>query len=209
MRSSVRYDGDVGECPRPTEERSTWGDERARPRPETTSLLLFGSYHYSAAGGVVCPGCGQAPSAFCRFDAITMVRQVGWRGQDVLRHPDDLLSRHAPRGPWLTVLELAAGAADVLGQAGGAVASGPPTVVSLAPASCALTRASVRATLVEHTAALVAAIEGAGAQEWERARPAGAVRPSEVVWLALHDATHRLEDAELAVRGALTRHSSL
>ena len=75
------------------------------------------------------------------------------------------------------------------------------------------TLSAVLTALDENVRRLTATIAGATTEDWRRREPDTGATPGELVWLALHDATHHLEDAELLLdaapgRAATTRHAS-
>lgn len=70
------------------------------------------------------------------------------------------------------------------------------------------TVSAVFAALAENVKRLTATIAGATAEDWRRAGPCDGATAGELVWLALHDATHHLEDAELLLDAAWARHEA-
>jgi hypothetical protein len=58
------------------------------------------------------------------------------------------------------------------------------------------------AALAENIGHLIATICAATAYDWYRSRPDSRATAGEVVWLALHEATHDIEDAELILDAA-------
>jgi hypothetical protein len=65
-----------------------------------------------------------------------------------------------------------------------------------------LAPSAVLGSVAESVARLTATIAGATAEDWYRSRDDG-VTAGQVVWLALHAATHQLEDAELVLDGSI------
>jgi len=62
---------------------------------------------------------------------------------------------------------------------------------------------AVLASISENVGRLVTTVEGATTEDWYRTRPDHGVTAVDLVWSALHEATHHLEDAELSLRAAL------
>jgi hypothetical protein len=58
---------------------------------------------------------------------------------------------------------------------------------------------TVLAALTDNVGHLVATVDGATADDWYHRRHDSGATAGEVVWLALHDLTHQLEDAERLV----------
>jgi hypothetical protein len=58
-------------------------------------------------------------------------------------------------------------------------------------------------SLGDNVRSLIATLEGATTQDWHRVNPDNDATAAEMVWLALHDARHHLEDAELVLDAAL------
>lgn len=183
---------------------------------ELAGIVVDEGFHYLAAGRPVCGGCGQAPrDDFSPVDALRTVRLLGRRGEELLRQPDTLLCCHAPRGPRRTVLDLTAEAVGGLRAGISRLArlfESTSDRISTATIDVPGPRSpraagTVLASFVETAAVLVAAIDTIGAEAWDRPRPGGDTTAGNIVWLALHDATHHLEDADLAVPSALAGRS--
>ncbi len=169
-------------------------------------LAVFCTSH-QPLGRPVCAGCGQSPWNFSPVDAVGTVHVFAQRCEDLMGLPGVVLDHHTPTGGWRTALELITGAVGLLGATASALTSrgrpGPAAAVS--PGT-----AVVAADLRDNTAGLVAAIEAVPGVSWDPVPfPAGDMTPAGMVWLALHDITHGLEDAQLAVRAALAGHPSL
>jgi hypothetical protein len=153
-----------------------------------------------------CRGCGQGPEDLARRDAIAVTAALERRVASLLANPEHTLRDRGPgRGSW-SAMEPAVRVADVLGAADsglrdllGEDAFQPVLVATVAQRSVPSrhTASEVRAALADNVRRLTATIAGATTEDWRRREPYHGATPGELVWLALHDATHHLEDAEL------------
>jgi hypothetical protein len=161
-----------------------------------------------------CRGCGQGPEDLARIDAIAVTAFLERRFASLLDNPEHSLRHRGPgRGSW-SAMEPAAKVSDVLGAADtrlrdllGEEALEPVPTATETRRSFASpqTIPAVFAALAENVRRLTATIAGATTEDWRRGEPDEGATPGELVWLALHDATHHLEDAELLLDAAWAR----
>jgi hypothetical protein len=160
-----------------------------------------------------CKGCGQGPDHLARRDAIAIATFLERRFALLLNNPEHSLRYRGPgRGSW-SAMEPAVRVSDVLGAADMRLRDlfdeetldpvHPPTesrrfVASRQAASAVFT------ALAENVRRLTATIAAATTADWRRREPYDGPTAGELVWLALHDATHHLEDAELLLDATLT-----
>ncbi len=153
--------------------------------------------------GLACGRCGQRENDLDRSDAVIMTRLVKRRCVGLFVHPVGSLRERGPKGPWSPMASVLR-ACSVLAAANRDLCQLVGTEApKLAPAQVhASSAGAILASVVENADRLIATIDVATAARWESARlgPAAA----EMVRLALHDANHHLEDAELPFR-ALAR----
>jgi len=149
-----------------------------------------------------CIGCGQRPDDLTALDAIALIAILRRRCTSLLAHPEDTLRhRGAKAGSW-SALEPAAHVSAVVAAANHrlrAMLGEEPQAEVPAATEAPGSRASA---LAENLRRLIATIGGATAHDWQRPRPDNGATAGEVVWLALHEATHDIEDAELVVDAA-------
>jgi hypothetical protein len=143
-----------------------------------------------------CVGCGQRPDDLTPLDAIALTAALRRRCASLLAQPDATLRHRGSKpGSW-SALEPAAHVSAVIAAANhrlrGLLGEEAP---SGAPGSTV-------AALQENLARLIATICAATAHDWYRSRPDNGATAGEVVWLALHEATHHVEDAELVLDAA-------
>jgi hypothetical protein len=160
---------------------------------------------------VPCRGCGQRPERLQPLDAVAVARLLLRRCASLLhRREDSLQRRRGGSGSW-SAIEPAARVAIVLDAADRALRrqlgeEEPGPMASLinepSPVAGRLVPAAVLGSLAESVRRLTATIAGATAEDWYRRR-GGDVTAGQVVWLALHAATHQLEDAELVLDGSV------
>ncbi|MDQ1393697.1 MAG: hypothetical protein QOF30_2674 [Acidimicrobiaceae bacterium] len=153
-----------------------------------------------------CRGCGQGPEDLDPRHAIAVTAVVERRLASLLAHPEHTLRNRGPgRGSW-SALEPALRVAHVLAAADrglrhlfGDDALQPIAAATETPRSVPSrpTVSQVRAALADNARRLTATIAGATTQDWRRRQPHHGATPGELVWSAVHDATHHLEDAEL------------
>ena len=169
----------------------------------------------TASGGVWrakgCRGCGQGPEDLARIDAIAVAAFLQRRFSSLLDNPEHSLRHRGPgRGSW-SAMEPAAKVSDVLGAATGRLRDllgeeGLEPVVTTADIQGSIpspqTLSAVLTALDENVRRLTATIAGATTEDSRRREPDTGTTPGELVWLALHDATHHLEDAELLLDAA-------
>jgi hypothetical protein len=193
---------------------------RTQPEPESESeseseQMSAGASAALALGApwrgrLVCSGCGQRPVHMAPLDAVAMIRVLARRCAVLLQHHEDSLThRRSDPGSW-SAMEPAGQASAVLGAAddrlrellGEEIAEPVPMGIEGAELAPDAPRRAL-ASLEQNVRSLVAAIEGATVQDWDRARTDNDATVAELVWLALHDARHHLEDAELVLDAAL------
>jgi hypothetical protein len=191
---------------------------RPAPEPSVTpmsagerAVLALGAPWRSA---VACSGCGQRPENLTPLHAVTAIRVLQRRCASLLGQPEHSLAhRRCEPGSW-SAMEPAAQVSQVMGGAdsrlrdlfGEEEAEPVPVAIEgaeLAPAEQLRTPAAVLIALDGNVSGLVATITSATATDWDCPRPDDGATANEMVWLALHDATHHLEDAELLVDAAL------
>ena len=164
----------------------------------------------AARSAVACSGCGQPPRDLAPFDAVAVTRALLRRCALLLHRREESLHDRGPEpGSW-SAMEPAERVAPVLGAANTRLCDllGEEnlvpvlaTVVPLASERARRSPSAVLGSLEDKVRRLVATIEGATASDWCRTRPGDGATPGEVVWLAVHDATHHVEDAELVLDG--------
>ncbi len=157
---------------------------------------------------MTCSGCGQRPEGFAPLDAVAEARVLQRRCESLLRHPEVSLRRRGPQpGSW-SAMEPAARVSDALGIANHRLREllgeeGVPPNAPIGSPTPHLAPWALLASLAENVSHLTATIDGATAEDWYRPRPDGPTA-RQLVWLALHDAIHHLEDAELlGIKAAL------
>ena len=166
----------------------------------------------------VCRGCGQGSENLARLDAIAVTAYLQRRFASLLDNPERALRDRGPgRGTW-SAMEPAAQVSDVLAGAdrrlrallGEEALPAVPAALDMQPSiRSAQTLSMVLATLSENVRRLTATIAGATTQDWRRPAPGDGSTAGQMVWLALHDATHHLEDAELLLDAASARATTL
>jgi hypothetical protein len=173
------------------------------------ALVPFGTFHHLGGAGPACGGCGQVPRDFRLYDALGMVRLIGRRCEELLRLPEALLQRSAPRGPRKTALELTDQAVCTLDRTAQALGALPGVDADGVPAEETDRRQdegrrcdprALRVSVGHRTADLLHAIGSIPPHEWNHVRSGTGTTTADTVWLALHEVTHSLEDAELAMR---------
>ena len=144
------------------------------------------------------------------LDAVAVIRILARRGALLLHHHEDSLAhRRREPGSW-SAMEPAVKVSAVLGAAndrlremlGEESAESVPIAIGGAGMAPDRQRQALD-SLGNNVRALVATIEGATTQDWHRVCPENDTTAAEMVWLALHDARHHLEDAELVLDAAL------
>jgi len=158
-----------------------------------------------------CHGCGEAPKDVARIDAIAVTALLQRRFALLLDNPEHSLRHRGPgRGSW-SAMEPAAQVSDVLGTANSRlrVLLGEETLEAVPMATetgrslpTAQTLSAVSAALAANVGRLTATISGATSEDWRRREAHDGITAGELVWRALHDATHHLEDAELLLDAA-------
>lgn len=160
---------------------------------------------------VPCRGCGERPERLQPLDAVAVARLLLRRCASLLHRRDDSLQhRRGGSGSW-SAIEPAARVATVLDAADRALRrqlgeerseSTANLIGEPSPVAGRLVPAAVLGSLAESVSRLTATIAGATAEDWYRSR-GDDVTAGQVVWLALHAATHQLEDAELVLDGSV------
>lgn len=150
-----------------------------------------------------CRGCGQGSQDLARLDAIAIATFLERRFALLLDNPEQSLRHRGPaRGSW-SAIEPAVQVSEVLGDTDTRLrdlfGDEPLEPVPTADA----TISAVFAALAENVRRLTATIAGATTEDWRRGEPYDGPSAGELVWLALHDATHHLEDAELLLDATL------
>lgn len=178
-------------------------------RAATDSRRALGA----ARRGLSCRGCGQRLDDIAPLDAIAVTRVLERRWTTLL-HRREGASHVGPARPGSrSAMEPAMHVSDVLATANSRLRElfGEDTLGPL-PAAGPITRrwepANVRASFAENVRRLTTTIDGATAEDWYRARPDSGATAAQLVWLALHDATHHLEDVEILLDAALSTDGS-
>lgn len=172
----------------------------SRRQPEPGTQMSAGASATLALGApwrdhLVCHACGQRPQPLAPLEAVADVRVLGRRGASLVRSATEAVAQvSAALGATNENLR------ELLGEE---IAEPVPMLLEAEPALQA--QAGVLALLAGTVGLLVATIEGATVQDWERPRPHTDATAAEMVWLALHDAKHRLQDAEAVLDAALAR----
>lgn len=172
-----------------------------------------------ASRWVVCSGCGHRPEDLHPTDAVASLRQLQRRSTVLLRRPQPNpapIGDPTPATPW-SATESASRIAEVLARADRRLRRllgepdpappdpTPPTLKIHAPQAAAISTSTAGlASVIAMADRLIRTIAGATTEDWYRRRPGADVSAAELVWLALHEAVHNLEDADLA----LTRDST-
>lgn len=158
---------------------------------------------------MACGGCGHETVRLDRGDAVTMARFVKRRYEALLAHPARSVRARHRAGSW-SVTESVAMVSEILdgvhsglralfdldvAPSGVAPINGPGTTVA-GPA--------LSDSVAESADRLVATIEAVSDETWGDARFANGPSVTELVWLALHDAIHFLEDTDLVLRTPTT-----
>lgn len=165
-------------------------------------LILFGSTPDVSGGEprLACSGCGQLAHDITRLDAARMIHAVKGHGEGLLAHPVESLRARGRRGS-SSPLESVAMVGRTLGGANTRLRHGfGVDADEQEVARITLTPPGVLASVVVAAERLVATINGATTRAWEGTRLDDGTAVAEMLWLALHDAVHHLEDAELALR---------
>jgi hypothetical protein len=162
----------------------------------------------------VCSGCGEGPEDLARIDAISITTFLERRFASLLANPEHSLRYRGPgRGSW-SAMEPAVKVAEALGAADNRLRDllGEETTdrvpVATEPQRSVPSRQTVSAVfadLAENVSRLTETIAGATSEDWRRREPHDGATAGEIVWLALHGATHHLEDAELLLDAACAR----
>ena len=162
--------------------------------------------------GTACSGCGQRPADLAPHEAVAVARTIQRRCAALLEHLEDSLRHCAESGSW-SAMALAERVATVLATVNGTLRNlfgedspepGSMGIAGQAPSRARRTPTAGIAALDEIVRRLVATIEGATAEDWDKDRPDGRATANEVAWRALHDAIHHVEDVELVLDGRLT-----
>jgi hypothetical protein len=164
--------------------------------------------------GAACQGCGQRPEDLTPLDAVAVSHFLRRRCASLLRSPAHSLAHHRDEpGSWsamvpaVQVSELLHVAdsrlRDLLGEENLHLVPAALEAPDPGAAAEGLTPAAVLASITESVGRLTATIVGATTEDWYRLRPNRGATAGEVVWLAVHAATHHLEDAELLLDAAL------
>jgi len=163
---------------------------------------------------VECSGCGHRPEDLHPTDAVASLRLLQRRSTVLLRRaqPNPApMGDPPPATPW-SATESATRIADVLAGADRGLRHllgepdpappdpTPPTLKIYAPRAAEIsTSTAALASVVAMADRLIRTIAGATTEDWYRRRPGADVSAAELVWLALHEAVHHLEDADLAL----------
>ncbi|MDQ6617373.1 MAG: hypothetical protein M3083_22155 [Actinomycetota bacterium] len=151
-----------------------------------------------------CSGCGQRPEELQPTEAVALLRLLQRRSTTLARRGRTKPSRAAPN------VHRAQSTAAAAGRVLAVLASTdrrlrrlfaepePWTTVGDAPCeSPGIAR--LAASAADTAERLVVTIASASAEDWFRRRSDQDVSAAELTWLALHEATHYLEDVELAL----------
>jgi hypothetical protein len=176
--------------------------------PDDSELVTTTGGVWRARG---CRGCGQGPEELARIDAIATAAFLQRRFASLLAHPEHSLRYRGPgRGSW-SAMEPAVKVSEVLRIADGRLRTllGEDLLDPIPGArhkegtgSSAPTFAAVIAVLNATVRRLTGTIAGSTTEDWRRSDPDSGATAGELVWLALHEATHHLEDAELLLDSA-------
>lgn len=147
-----------------------------------------------------CRGCGEGPDDLARIDAIATAASLQRRFALLLASPERSLRYRGPvRGSW-SAMEPAVRVSDVLAAADRRLR----TLLDedmLDPVPRARGEQAID-LLAEAVRRLTGTIAGSTTEDWRRRESKGGATAGELVWLALHEATHHLEDAELLLDSA-------
>lgn len=161
------------------------GDEAAKPRVRGGRSRTL--------SGTVCRGCGRFPEPLSPLDAVAVIRFLERRSASLFDHPNGTWSAMSAQ-----VSDVFAAANRSLRELLGEEALAPvPTRVEAS--GWTTRRRAPSEVLAENVRRLASTIAGATAKDWYRDRPVEAGSAGGMIWLALHQATHHLEDAELTL----------
>jgi hypothetical protein len=192
--------------PEPEAESESESESEALSAGASATLALGAPWR----GRMVCSGCGQRPVHMAPLDAVAVIRVLARRGALLLHHHEDSLGhRRREPGSW-SAMEPAAKASAVLGATNDRLRellgeeTAEPVPIAMEGAGLAPDgQRQALDSLGDNVRSLVATIEGATTQDWHRVCPDTDATAADMVWLALHDARHHLEDAELVLDAAL------
>ncbi len=184
----------------------------SRAEPSRSSTSDSAGAAIRAGRSVACIGCGEQPEDLRPTDAIASLRLLERRTGLLLGHGQQVALSCDPGGGMpQAAVEPAARLAVMLSASDRRLRSllgehelpppenGPPTLRIFASPSADPVVADRPPSLAESADGLVRAIAGATTEDWYRRRPREGISAAELVWLALHDAMHYLEDIDLAV----------
>lgn len=199
-----------------------WDDAITEPEPEIDYEVGAEPMTAAASAAIAlrapwrpaCTGCGQRSEKLPPLDAVAVLRALERRCASLLHHPADSLAyRRGEQGSWSAMepasqVSLVLGTANrrlrvLLGEEDPQTVVSPPEGANLAWATGRALPSAELAALARSVRDLVSTIEAATTQDWDRPRPDSGATAAEMVWLALHAATHHLEDAELILDAAL------
>jgi hypothetical protein len=160
-----------------------------------------------------CGGCGERPDELSALDAIAFSSFLRRRCVSLLAHPTESLRRRGPKpGSWsalepaVQVSSVVAATTDHLRELLSEATMPEATMTDVGAATDAA--GSLAATLAANFRRLIAAIDAATTRDWYRPRPDNGATAGETVWLALHEATHHIEDAELVLAAGTARNQA-
>lgn len=172
------------------------------------AIVEFMAVPGAAERAQTCRGCGQRPTGLTRLDVLAGLASLERRFTTLLGHPEHSLRYRGPgRGSW-SAMDPAAQVSEVLAAANRQLREllGEETLeqdrARMAAPTTSPTTSAVLSTLARSVRRLTATIKGTTTEDWRRPRPDDAGTAAELVWLALHEATHHLEDAELLLDAA-------
>jgi hypothetical protein len=161
-----------------------------------------------------CRGCGEPSQDLARIDAIVVTSFLQRRFASLLADPPySFRHRDLGRGA-ASAMQPADHACAVLAGVNqrvrdhlGEEALDPIHPVLLTPRSVTSPQTFLRilASLAENVRRLTATISGATTEDWRHRHPDGGATAGELVWRALHEAIHHLEEAGILLDGAAVR----